>query len=843
MSDNQSLSPRASLSLIADAFYAARLRNTVTDWSPYLNAVAPEQRRELLMELICIDMEYRWYRGEQAFVEEYVQRLAEWSASARVPAELIVEEFRCRLHVGQAPQWEELERRFPELFPKLRAQLEKLKVEEGSTWCLHRKVGPYHTATSPPEPAIGLNQQYEFVRLLGRGASGEVWLARNTSNGIEKAIKILVENSSPSAWKRESRSLQLIKNLRHPYLLAIEDFWVAQQRLYVVMELAEQTLRHRYQLCRQVGQLGIPVTELLGYIREAAEGLDFLHQHRIVHRDIKPDNILLLQGHAKVADFGLLWQPERSLAVMGTFAGTPIYMAPEMWSQQGGPASDQYALAVTYVEMRQGTPPLTPGPLATILHAHCEGRLHFAPMLGSAERAVLQQALAVDPHKRFPSCSAFAAALSEAVATASRPSASCNQLGSSSADQLDDSLCDQPVGSPSDQLVGSSADPVGDSQAAAIRMNSSSGSVLAEPLVYPTSAESSWQCEASSQRTRIAEAEVIRLAVECRSANAKRRQPRRWFKVVAVAGLMLLGIGGLWSVGDKKLGGLLSGGSGGSSGSQASGAYGLVTAERSAVSVMETPELVLPHPQAHPAAEAKTVLLADGRRVADWIVVTCGSQQVRFRLITPWGGPSALAPFYIQQTKVWNGLYATLMGNIPPASARHGEWSPVTHLTAIEAARCAGQLCGGRLPTPEEWDHAAGLYLTLDRPIVSRPGSHIWINQAYPRAIFSPAADVNEFGLLDMAGNGREWTCALICSEGASPIQLWDLRYPPQPNDAIILRGRNFTLATPLTFVLLRHEQSMPQCQFAGSRSPYTSFRVVLPLPKSPSGIHQSKPH
>src|SRR4029077_19174289 len=123
------------------------------------------------------------------------------------------------------------------------------------------------------EGLLSVSQQYEFVRELGRGMFGEVWLGRQKPSGIEKAIKILLQPADREAAQRELKSLELIKNLRHPYLLATEDFWIANNRLHVVMELADGTLRGRLKYHLAEGRPGIPVEELFRYISEAAEGL------------------------------------------------------------------------------------------------------------------------------------------------------------------------------------------------------------------------------------------------------------------------------------------------------------------------------------------------------------------------------------------------------------------------------------------------------------------------------------------------------------------------------------------------------------------------------------------
>ena len=261
---------------------------------------------------------------------------------------------------------------------------------------------------------VAMAQEYQLLRELGRGTYGEVWLAQKKFSGIEQAIKILLQPADCAAGQRELKSLDLIKNLRHPFLLATEDFGIANNRLHIVMELADGTLRGRLDQCRAQGRAGIPVDELLRYISEAAEGLDFLHSQKVTHRDVKPDNILILQGHAKVADFGLARAYEQLIQSM-SFVGSPMYLAPEMWGGKGGPASDQYSLAISYVELRQGRPPLPQLPLLALMVAHQEGRFAFAGLLSGAEQDVLRRALALAPADRYPSCRAFATHLMSAL--------------------------------------------------------------------------------------------------------------------------------------------------------------------------------------------------------------------------------------------------------------------------------------------------------------------------------------------------------------------------------------------------------------------------------------------
>ena len=115
------------------------------------------------------------------------------------------------------------------------------------------------------------------------------------------------------------------------------------------------------------------------YFTSAADGLDFLHSRRVFHRDVKPDNILLMNGHAKLADFGLARAQER-VDTSVSFAGTPVYMAPEVWRGKYRPESDQYSLAMTYAELRLGRRPSAERGRAPF-HDKREGLLRLLPCM------------------------------------------------------------------------------------------------------------------------------------------------------------------------------------------------------------------------------------------------------------------------------------------------------------------------------------------------------------------------------------------------------------------------------------------------------------------------------
>jgi serine/threonine protein kinase len=647
--------------------------------------------------------------------------------------------------------------------------------------------------------------------VLGRGVFGEVWLAKKKTSGIDKAIKIVTQPPERDATKRELRSLELIKNLRHPYLLCTEDFWVGDGRLHIVMELAECTLRNRLERCREENLPGIPETELIGYIREAAEGLDFLHSRHVVHRDVKPDNILILNGHAKVADFGLAWQQDKLLAPMKTFAGTPAYMAPEVWGKEGGPASDLYSLAVTYAELRQGHPPLKSQQIEEMMLAHLGGSHDFEPPIRDEERPVLAKALARAPEDRYSSCMDFVEALSGALGMSFQPRSSAF---SESKARLHSQGSDARKLDSRPQLATSVA-----SHGTLLP-----GSDLQSPL------------ETRAGRSTLGDAAKPPLPSPAEIAV---RTPRARFKALLAAVLTLALIATaaaiaafFWNSGKVQHPSIS-----GAEETVATPPTKAVTPPAQSIPTIPTrqtlppppPDRTILPPRAQRDPNSQIEVLADDRRVYDWISIPVGSEIVRFRLIGGGQAPKPTPPFYVMESKVWNQLLRSA-GKAPPiGSEANGPFAPVTNLTFEQAAAFAREAFDGRLPSALEWDLAAGLYAGLAREEVTRAGGspRVALAKPEPTAGANAGTDIDHFGLRDMAGNGREWTRTLFGPAGEREID----SAPLAATDRIVLRGRSFTLSRGLTFEMLRYEQAVPQTQFANAPSPYTSFRVAIPVP------------
>jgi serine/threonine-protein kinase len=263
-----------------------------------------------------------------------------------------------------------------------------------------------------------LGERYRLVRMIGSGGMGTVWEAGDETLGRPVAVKVLSESlaAGERAVRRFEREAQAAARLSGPYIAAVYDFGRSEGRPYIVMELVRgEALADR--LARE-GPL--PPQEAARIARQVAEALEEAHRAGIVHRDVKPGNVMLTAaGDVKVMDFGIAaaaWA-ER-VTTSGLVLGTPSYLAPEQAkSEKTTPASDVYALGAMLYEMVAGRPPFVAESPVALALAHiredprpldqvAEG---VPPNIASASMA----ALAKDPAERPPSAAAFASMLRE----------------------------------------------------------------------------------------------------------------------------------------------------------------------------------------------------------------------------------------------------------------------------------------------------------------------------------------------------------------------------------------------------------------------------------------------
>ncbi len=268
--------------------------------------------------------------------------------------------------------------------------------------------------------------EYVVGRRLGAGAMGEVYAGTHPVIGKKVAIKVLRPELGASVegverFKREARAANAVE---HPNVVDVFGFGrLPDGRLYLVMDLVEgQSLR------RALAGGPLPLPAALHVLGAIADALDAAHARGVVHRDLKPDNVMIGTGAppaVAVLDFGLAKVltsddagPQAALLTgKGSWLGTPAYMAPEQWSADGaGPASDRYALGVVAFELLTGALPFQAGSLPQMMEQHFRAKVPLlaaagAPTLSPGLDAVLARAMGKSPLERFPSARVMVEAL------------------------------------------------------------------------------------------------------------------------------------------------------------------------------------------------------------------------------------------------------------------------------------------------------------------------------------------------------------------------------------------------------------------------------------------------
>lgn len=242
---------------------------------------------------------------------------------------------------------------------------------------------------------------------LGRGGMGTVYLGRQMSLDREVAVKVLASElaDDPQFLERLEREARVMARLRHPNIVAVHDFQRTDDGAAIVMEFVEGgSLREKLLLHPN----GLPVAEALRILRQIADGLEAAHASGVIHRDMKPENVLMgADGMARVTDFGLalpLHEGSARLTLSGTAVGTVDYMAPEQF--KGGEADarlDVFALGVMAYELLTGQTPR--GSFDAPHHLRAEIPV---PISGAIMRALKPR-----PEERFASIAAFMLALHE----------------------------------------------------------------------------------------------------------------------------------------------------------------------------------------------------------------------------------------------------------------------------------------------------------------------------------------------------------------------------------------------------------------------------------------------
>lgn len=268
--------------------------------------------------------------------------------------------------------------------------------------------------------------QYKLLELLGLGAMGAVYRALQPALEREVAVKVLPAAlaAQPDYVARFTREAKIAASLEHPHIVPLHDYGTQDGISYVVMRLLNGgTLAERLnQRAREQGPLP-SLAETARLLRQVAGALDYAHRKGVVHRDIKPNNILFDDdGTAYLVDFGIarLMNVTTSITGAQTVFGTPHYMPPEQWrDEELTPETDQYALGVVIYTMVTGQPPFDAPTSHALMYKHFHEEPPaletLRPRLPSALDDVLRRALQKLPGDRFLTVTAFSQAFDAAI--------------------------------------------------------------------------------------------------------------------------------------------------------------------------------------------------------------------------------------------------------------------------------------------------------------------------------------------------------------------------------------------------------------------------------------------
>jgi serine/threonine protein kinase/predicted ATPase len=394
----------SALKEAAKRFETAWQHGTRPKLDDYLPAAEP-LRRCVLRELAHIDLELRLKAGEAARVEEYLGRYPELGGDRVEAVELIAAEYDLRRrrepHLGA----DEFLKRFPQYREELHPHIAQLTVAAGRATRDSPRRTPDPDSEAPAQVA-----GYEILELLGRGGMGVVYKARQLSLNRLVALKFLPSECArdPQWLQRFHREAVTASALNHPHICTIYDTGACEGRPYLSMEMIEgQTLM------ALVGQR-LPAAELARLLSQAACALAAAHAAGVVHRDVKPENLMMRHdGILKVLDFGLARRlptdpaapTARTGTDPGTRVGTVLYMSPEQArTEPVDTASDIFSLGVVLYELATGQHPFLADSEIGVLHAITAqapvpaARLN--PEIAPALAGLIEQMLAKDARRR-----------------------------------------------------------------------------------------------------------------------------------------------------------------------------------------------------------------------------------------------------------------------------------------------------------------------------------------------------------------------------------------------------------------------------------------------------------
>lgn len=252
---------------------------------------------------------------------------------------------------------------------------------------------------------------YEIIRRIAHGGMSSIYQALDPETGRVVAFKVLppAMGLDPDFKARFEREINVMRRLEHPHIVPILGFGEEEGVSFIVMPFYERgTVKDRLE-----GD-GIPLEDSARIIEQVSEALAFAHEHNVVHRDVKPSNMLIDdQGNVALSDFGFAHLPDVSMSLTGSaIIGTPAYMSPEQCrGDKVDGRSDQYSLAIVLYEMVTGSVPFNSETPMAIVVQHLNDPVPFPtdvnPKLPDSIQDVLLKALSKDPDDRYPTIESF----------------------------------------------------------------------------------------------------------------------------------------------------------------------------------------------------------------------------------------------------------------------------------------------------------------------------------------------------------------------------------------------------------------------------------------------------
>jgi VCBS repeat-containing protein len=258
---------------------------------------------------------------------------------------------------------------------------------------------------------------YRLIRLLGRGGFARVYLGEHIHLQTQAAIKVLLTQLVKKDLERFRREARMVAALDHPHIVRVFDFGIEEDMPFLVMNYASQgTVQQQH-----AGESHLPLDTIIAYVQQIEPALQYAHEQKIIHRDVKPENILVgNRGELLLSDFGIAATTATSTSQQTrTTAGTAAYMAPEQMLGKPCAASDQYALGIVVYGWFCGAPPFQ-GSFFEIcaqhMHAPVPSLREKNPEVPESIEQCVLKALAKDPEQRFACVQDFATALFEGAA-------------------------------------------------------------------------------------------------------------------------------------------------------------------------------------------------------------------------------------------------------------------------------------------------------------------------------------------------------------------------------------------------------------------------------------------